>query len=93
MDGVVAELEAHAEPGLSSGAKRSPRSNASSSGFSDGGFVFLGYRAYELHEDAHGQMKRGSSPRAPGLGVLSRRSPVQLFAEPVPLAELSETAT
>ena len=53
----------------------------------DGGFVFLGYRAYEVREDAAGEksivVEEGS-----GLGLL-RNTRESGFAEPVPLAELS----
>ena len=53
----------------------------------DGGFVFLGYRAYELREGGGGE-KSIAVQVGSGLGVL-RNEAESGFAAPVPLAELS----
>jgi glutamate dehydrogenase len=52
----------------------------------DGGFVFLGYRAYDLVEGAAGERSVVVEPGS-GLGVL-RNEGRSRFAEPVPLARL-----
>jgi glutamate dehydrogenase len=52
----------------------------------DEGFVFLGYRAYDLVDDAHGERCVVVEPGS-GLGVL-RNEAQSRFAEPVPLARL-----
>ncbi len=54
----------------------------------DGGFVFLGYRGYDLVDPPGGQRSVLVEP-ASGLGVL-RDGGRSRFAEPVPVAELSE---
>ena len=54
----------------------------------DGGFVFLGYRGYDLVDPPGGQRSVLVEP-ASGLGVL-RDAGRSRFAEPVPVAELSE---
>lgn len=53
----------------------------------DGGFVFLGYRAYDLVEDDKGQRSIVVEPGS-GLGML-RNEALSGFAEPVPLTQLS----
>ncbi len=55
----------------------------------DGGFVFLGYRAYEVGEDTKGR-PTVSVQEGSGLGVLSDDSESG-FAKPVPFSELSDS--
>lgn len=84
VEGVIADVGAHSE-GLPDRAEELEEIQAFLSWLRDGGFVFLGYRAYDLIEGK----KEPAIVVEPGSGLgLLRNEGRSRFAEPVPVSEL-----